>query len=141
MGKNNINKCLLFIIYVYVQRYAAERRIAFRDTVVLDYDFQPKILQFRENEQMRFAAYTPAAAGITAGIYLFTELPESGRPLPAGTCCGIGRRDRSSDYFVCQLLERKYYFQGFSKDMRRFRYKFIKIKNQRIIGFNKAETE
>ena len=28
----------------------------FRDTVVLDYDFQPKILQFRENEQMRFAA-------------------------------------------------------------------------------------
>lgn len=27
----------------------------FRDTVVLDYDFQPKILQYRENEQMRFA--------------------------------------------------------------------------------------
>ena len=27
----------------------------FRDTVVLDYDFQPKIMQYRENEQMRFA--------------------------------------------------------------------------------------
>ena len=27
----------------------------FRDTVVLDYDFQPKMLKFRENEQMRFA--------------------------------------------------------------------------------------
>jgi archaeal cell division control protein 6 len=27
----------------------------FRDTVVLDYDFQPKILKFRENEQQRFA--------------------------------------------------------------------------------------
>ncbi len=27
----------------------------FRDTVILDYDFQPKILQYRENEQMRFA--------------------------------------------------------------------------------------
>lgn len=27
----------------------------FRDTVVLDYDFQPKVLQYRENEQMRFA--------------------------------------------------------------------------------------
>lgn len=27
----------------------------FRDTVVLDYEFQPKILKFRENEQMRFA--------------------------------------------------------------------------------------
>jgi len=27
----------------------------FRDTVVLDYDFQPKVMQFRENEQMRFA--------------------------------------------------------------------------------------
>jgi len=27
----------------------------FRDTVVLDYDFQPKTMRFRENEQMRFA--------------------------------------------------------------------------------------
>ena len=27
----------------------------FRDTVVLDYDFQPKVLKFRENEQVRFA--------------------------------------------------------------------------------------
>jgi len=27
----------------------------FRDAVVLDFDFQPKILKFRENEQMRFA--------------------------------------------------------------------------------------
>ncbi len=27
----------------------------FRDTVVLDYDFQPKVLRYRENEQMRFA--------------------------------------------------------------------------------------
>ncbi len=27
----------------------------FRDTVALDYDFQPKILKYRENEQMRFA--------------------------------------------------------------------------------------
>ena len=28
----------------------------FRDTVILDYDFQPKVLQYRENEQARFAA-------------------------------------------------------------------------------------
>ncbi len=28
----------------------------FRDTIVLDYDFQPKTLKYRENEQMRFAA-------------------------------------------------------------------------------------
>ena len=28
----------------------------FRDTILLDYDFQPKVLQFRENEQQRFAA-------------------------------------------------------------------------------------
>ncbi len=27
----------------------------FRDTVVLDYDYQPKVMKFRENEQMRFA--------------------------------------------------------------------------------------
>ncbi len=28
----------------------------FRDTVVLDYDFQPKLVKYRENEQRRFAA-------------------------------------------------------------------------------------
>lgn len=28
----------------------------FRDTVALDYDFQPKLLKYRENEQRRFAA-------------------------------------------------------------------------------------
>ncbi len=27
----------------------------FRDTIVLDYDFQPKIMRYRESEQMRFA--------------------------------------------------------------------------------------
>ncbi|MEK6905898.1 MAG: AAA family ATPase, partial [Nanoarchaeota archaeon] len=27
----------------------------FCDTVILDYDFQPKVMKFRENEQMRFA--------------------------------------------------------------------------------------
>jgi len=27
----------------------------FRDTIVLDYDFQPKVMKFRENEQTRFA--------------------------------------------------------------------------------------
>ena len=27
----------------------------FRDTIVLDYDFQPKILQYREKEQKHFA--------------------------------------------------------------------------------------
>jgi archaeal cell division control protein 6 len=27
----------------------------FRDTIVLDFDFQPKVIKFRENEQMRFA--------------------------------------------------------------------------------------
>src|SRR3989344_5691430 len=27
----------------------------FRDTIVLDYDFQPKLLKYRESEQMRFA--------------------------------------------------------------------------------------
>lgn len=27
----------------------------FRDTVVLDYDFQPKVMKYRENEQQRFA--------------------------------------------------------------------------------------
>jgi archaeal cell division control protein 6 len=43
----------------------------FRDTVVLDYDFQPKILQFRENEQQRFAtAIRPLLQGHN-GRHLF----------------------------------------------------------------------
>src|SRR3989344_8765986 len=47
----------------------------FRDTVVLDYDFQPKILQFRENEQMRFAtAIRPLLQGHN-GRHLFVYGP------------------------------------------------------------------
>jgi len=43
----------------------------FRDTVVLDYDFQPKILKYRENEQMRFAtAVRPLLQG-NNGRHLF----------------------------------------------------------------------
>ncbi len=43
----------------------------FRDTVVLDYDFQPKILKYRENEQMRFAtAMRPLLQGHN-GRHLF----------------------------------------------------------------------
>lgn len=43
----------------------------FRDTVVLDYDFQPKILKYRENEQMRFAtAIRPLLQGHN-GRHLF----------------------------------------------------------------------
>lgn len=38
----------------------------FRDTVVLDYDFQPKIMKYRENEQKQFAtAIRPLLAGNT----------------------------------------------------------------------------
>ena len=45
----------------------------FRDTVVLDYDFQPKILKFRENEQQRFAiAVRPLLEGHT-GRNLFVH--------------------------------------------------------------------
>ena len=43
----------------------------FRDTIVLDYDFQPKTLKFRENEQMRFAtAIRPLLQG-NNGRHLF----------------------------------------------------------------------
>jgi len=43
----------------------------FRDTVVLDYDFQPKILDYRENEQMQFAvAIRPLLQGRN-GKHLF----------------------------------------------------------------------
>ncbi len=38
----------------------------FRDTIVLDYDFQPKVMKFRETEQQRFAlAIKPLLAGHT----------------------------------------------------------------------------
>ncbi|MBU0470373.1 MAG: AAA family ATPase [Nanoarchaeota archaeon] len=43
----------------------------FRDSVVLDYDFQPKIIKYRENEQMRFAtAIRPLLQGHN-GRHLF----------------------------------------------------------------------
>ena len=43
----------------------------FRDTIILDYDFQPKVLKFRENEQMRFAtAIRPLLQGHN-GRHLF----------------------------------------------------------------------
>ena len=43
----------------------------FRDTIVLDYDFQPKLLKYRENEQMRFAtAIRPLLQGHN-GRHLF----------------------------------------------------------------------
>jgi len=45
----------------------------FRDTVVLDFDFQPKVLKFRENEQMRFAvAVRPLLQGSTGkNLFVF----------------------------------------------------------------------
>lgn len=43
----------------------------FRDTVVLDYDFQPKVMKYREKEQMRFAtAIRPLLQGHN-GRHLF----------------------------------------------------------------------
>ena len=67
----------------------------FRDTIVLSYDFQPKILKYRENEQMRFAVairpllqersgrnlFVYGAPGIgktTACKHVIRELEESG---------------------------------------------------------------
>jgi archaeal cell division control protein 6 len=45
----------------------------FRDTIVLDYDFQPKILKYRESEQKRFAiAIRPLLDGHT-GRNLFVD--------------------------------------------------------------------
>tara|TARA_Y100000310_G_C20627494_1_gene786771 strand:- start:450 stop:1523 length:1074 start_codon:yes stop_codon:yes gene_type:complete len=67
----------------------------FRDTIVLSYDFQPKLLKYRENEQMRFAVairpllqersgrnlFVYGAPGIgktTACRHVIRELEESG---------------------------------------------------------------
>lgn len=45
----------------------------FRDNVILDFDFQPKILKYRENEQMRFAvAIRPLLQGYTGrNLFVF----------------------------------------------------------------------
>src|SRR3989344_5122478 len=45
----------------------------FRDTVILDYDFQPKILQYRENEQARFAAAIRPLLQGNNGRHLFVH--------------------------------------------------------------------
>ena len=122
----------------------AERRIAFRDTVVLDYDFQPKILQYRENEQMRFAAAIRPLLQEHNGRHLFVYgAPGVGKT----TACrhvfaGAGRRDRSGNPLIRQLLEGKYHLQGFRQDLRRSGIQvYPKQEDQRIIGTDEAEAQ
>jgi cell division control protein 6 len=52
----------------------------FKDTIVLDFDFQPKILKFRENEQMRFAvAIRPLLQGHTGKNLFVFGVPGIGK--------------------------------------------------------------
>ncbi len=52
----------------------------FRDTVALDFDFQPKILKYRENEQMRFAvAIRPLLQGHTGKNFFVFGAPGIGK--------------------------------------------------------------
>jgi archaeal cell division control protein 6 len=52
----------------------------FRDTIVLDFDFQPKIVKYRENEQMRFAtAIRPLLQGYNGRNLFVSGVPGVGK--------------------------------------------------------------
>ncbi len=66
----------------------------FRDSVVLDFDFQPKVIPFRENEQMRFAvAIRPLLEG-NNGRHLFVHGPPG---VGKTTACKHVLRELSED--------------------------------------------
>jgi cell division control protein 6 len=98
----------------------------FRDTVVLDYDFQPKVMQFRENEQQRFAVairpllqgyngrnlfvYGPPGVGkTTACRQVLRELEESTDELfPIHINCWKENTTFKIFYKICELLGYKF---------------------------------
>ncbi|MEK6900253.1 MAG: AAA family ATPase, partial [Nanoarchaeota archaeon] len=71
--KNNINHLLMKIIMSIFKDMLSSGESIFRDTVILDYDFQPKILQYRENEQARFAAAIRPLLQGNNGRHLFVH--------------------------------------------------------------------
>src|SRR3989338_2593781 len=98
----------------------------FRDTVVLEYDFQPKVLQYRENEQQRFAAairpllqghsgrnlfvYGPPGIGkTTACKHVLRQLEsETGEVISLYINCWKENTTFKVFYKMCELLEYKF---------------------------------
>ena len=98
----------------------------FRDTVVLDYDFQPKILPFRENEQGRFATVirpllqghngrnlfvygSPGVGKTTACKHVLRELEEeTSEVIPLYINCWKENTTFKIFYKVCEDLGHKF---------------------------------
>ncbi len=98
----------------------------FRDTIVLDYDYQPKVVPYRENEQMRFATavrpllqgnngrnlfvYGPPGIGkTTACKHVLRELEdESGETLPIYINCWKENTTFKIFYKMCEELGFKF---------------------------------
>ncbi|MBI4980408.1 AAA family ATPase [Candidatus Woesearchaeota archaeon] len=98
----------------------------FRDTIVLDYDYQPKVVPYRENEQMRLATvvrpllqgyngrnlfvYGPPGIGkTTACKHVLRELEdESGETLPIYINCWKDNTTYKIFYRICEDLGFKF---------------------------------
>ena len=98
----------------------------FRDTVILDYDFQPKVMQYRENEQMRFATAirplfqnnngrnlfvygVPGVGKTTACRHVLRELEESSPAVtPIYINCWKENTTFKIYYRICEMLGLKF---------------------------------
>ena len=98
----------------------------FRDTIMLDYDFQPKLLKYRETEQMRFATairpllqghngrnlfvYGPPGVGkTTACKHVLRELEEeTSEVVPIYVNCWKENTTFKIFYKICEDLGQKF---------------------------------
>ena len=102
----------------------------FRDTIVLDYDFQPKILQYREKEQKHFAtAIRPLLQGHNGRNVFVYGAPGIGKT----TACKHGLRELEEEtdevvpvYINCWKENTTY--KIFGKMCEDFGYKFLQSK-------------
>ncbi|MEK6969202.1 MAG: AAA family ATPase [Nanoarchaeota archaeon] len=120
----------------------------FRDTVVLDYDFQPKILKYREDMQMRFATairpllqghngrnlFIYGAPGIgktTACKHVLRELEETAENGAASGTTSAGRNNEESNEVISLYVncwKENTTFKIFYKICEDLGYKFIQNK-------------
>lgn len=120
----------------------------FRDTVVLDFDFQPKILKFRENEQMRFAVgIRPLLQGHTGRNLFVFGAPGVGKT----TACRHVLRELEEETDEVEMIyincwKENTSFKIFTKICEELGFKFLQQKkSSELFGLikgklNKGET-
>jgi archaeal cell division control protein 6 len=102
----------------------------FRDTVVLDYDFQPKVMKFRETEQQRFAlAIKPLLAGHTGRNLFVYGAPGIGK---TSACRNVIRElEEETDEIIpiyINCWKENTTFKIYSKICESLGYKFLQNK-------------